>query len=147
MPDCVWLNMSGYVRISRNMHEYAQICLNGFCFIFPHSNPLSTLMRAYLFQRLHKTRSFSLKENEDTKLFLETKNLNFSIVSVILFGFCFRLNVFTNKISNVLLPLEVEGVGAVNLDILYFSLLLLVAFLLEHNLDKKNMGNIEGRTK
>ena len=77
MPACVWLNMSGYVRISRNMHEYAQICLNGFCFIFPHSNPLSTLMRAYLFQRLHKTRSFSLKENEDTKLFLETKNLNF----------------------------------------------------------------------
>ena len=33
-----------------------------------------------------------------------------------------------------------------NLDIPYFSLLLLVAFLLEYNVDEKNMQNIEAKT-
>ena len=33
----------------------------------------------------------------------------------------------------------------VNLDIPYFSLLLLVAFLLEHNVDEKNMRNTDVR--
>ena len=33
--------------------------------------------------------------------------------------------------------------GAVNLDIPYFSLLLLVAFVFKHNLDDKNMRNID----
>ena len=32
-----------------------------------------------------------------------------------------------------------------NLDIPYFSLLLLVAFLLEYNVDEKNMQNIEAK--
>ena len=32
-----------------------------------------------------------------------------------------------------------------NLDIPYFSLLLLVAILLKHNVDEKNMGNIDVR--
>ena len=31
----------------------------------------------------------------------------------------------------------------VNLDIPYFNLILLLAFLLEHNVDEKNMRNIE----
>ena len=35
--------------------------------------------------------------------------------------------------------------GAVNLDIPYFSLLLLVAFVLKHNVDEKNMRNIDVR--
>ena len=61
---------------------------------------------------------------------LETRNLIFSIVIAILFSFCFRLNTFTNKISNSLLPLRAEGAVVVNVDIPYFSLLLLVAFLL-----------------
>ena len=71
--------------------------------------------------------------------------MNFSIVAVILFGFCFRSNIFTSKISNLLLPLGNKGVGVVNFDIPYFSLLLLLvlAFLLEHNADEKNMRNIE----
>ena len=68
----------------------------------------------------------------------------FSIAAVILFSFCFRLNVFTSKISNLLLPLRAEGVGVVNLDIPYLSLLLLVVFL-EHNVDEKNMRNIDIR--
>ena len=51
---------------------------------------------------------------------METQNLIFSKVLVsILLGFCFRLNIFTSTISNLLLPLEAKGVGAVNLDILY----------------------------
>ena len=33
--------------------------------------------------------------------------------------------------------------GAVNLDIPHFSLLLLVAFVLKHNVDEKNMQNID----
>ena len=57
------------------MREYAQICLNGFCFIFPYFNALSTSWRAYLFQHLHKTKSFSLKEND--AVFLETQTLIF----------------------------------------------------------------------
>ena len=57
----------------------------------------------------------------------------------ILFGFCFRLNISTSKISNLLLPLGVEWVGSVNLNIPYFSLLYLVAFVLKRNVDDKNM--------
>ena len=76
---------------------------------------------------------------------METQNLIFCIAAVILFGFCFRLNTFTSKNSNLLLPLRAEGGGVVNLDIPYFSLLLLVAFLLEHNVDEKNMRNINIR--
>ena len=57
--------------------------------------------------------------------------------------FCFRLNISTSKISSLLLTLGAEGVGAVNLDIPCFSLLLLVAFLLKYNVDEKNIKNIE----
>ena len=76
-------------------------------FIFPYCNPFSSRTRAHLIQRLHKTESFSLKEND--AVFLETRNLIFSIVAVILFGFCFRLNIFTSKISTLRLPLVAEG--------------------------------------
>ena len=49
---------------------------------------------------------------------METQNLIFSKVVVsILLGFCFRLNIFTIKISNLLLPLLGQLTGAVNLDI------------------------------
>ena len=37
------------------------------------------------------------------------------------------------------------GVGAVNLDILYFSLPFLVVFVLKHNVDENNMRNINVR--
>ena len=51
---------------------------------------------------------------------METQNLIFSKVVVsILLCFCFRLNIFTIKISNLLLPLGAEGMGTVNLDILH----------------------------
>ena len=35
--------------------------------------------------------------------------------------------------------------GSVNLDIPYFSLLYLVTFVLKHNVDEKNMRNIDVR--
>ena len=44
-----------------------------------------------------------LRKNE--AVLLETQKLIFSIVVVLLFGFCFRLNIFTSKISNLVLPL------------------------------------------
>ena len=49
-----------------------EICLNGFCFIFPHCNSLSVSKRGYVFQCLLQTGSFSLKENK--AVFLEPQN-------------------------------------------------------------------------
>ena len=43
---------------------------------------------------------------------------------MLVFG-SFRQNTFTSKITNLLSALGAEGVGVVNLDIPYFSLLLL----------------------
>ena len=64
------------------MLGYVWICHSGFCFIFSHCNPLSTYLNAWLiifeslnFQRLHKIRSFTVKEKE--AVFLETQNLIF----------------------------------------------------------------------
>ena len=89
----VYPDMSEYAGIYINMPKSAWMAF----FIFSHCNPLSTWTRGYLFQRLHKTRTFSPEENE--AVFLETKNLIFSRVAVsILFGFCFRLNIFTSAI-------------------------------------------------
>ena len=88
------------------------------------------------------------------KLFSWRHKFYFSLVTVRIFvavriflvaGFCFRLNTCTSKISNLLLLLGTEGVGAVNIDILYFSLPFLAVFVLKHNVDEKNMRNINVR--
>ena len=60
-------------------------------------------------------------------------------------GFCFRLNISTSKISNFCYLWGSRGVGSVNLDIPYFGLLYLVTFVLKHNVDEKNMRNIDVR--
>ena len=92
-----WINQSSeYVRVNRvlNMSEYAWLCLAKnawiclnmpiYAWICPnlsewlllsYCNALSTWTRAYLFQRLRKTRSFGLKEND--AVFLEIKTLVF----------------------------------------------------------------------
>ena len=77
----ICLNMSACMCL--HMAEYAEICMNmpksawmAFALYFP-------LWSTYLFQRLHKTRSFSLKDN----VFLEIQNLIFPIVALILFVF------------------------------------------------------------
>ena len=80
VPHYLWLslNMSKYAWISWNMCEYALICYNGFYSTFIHCNSLSTWTRDYLFQRLRKTRSYSLKKHE--AIFLKRQNLIFWIV-------------------------------------------------------------------
>ena len=89
IPDYVWLNMHEYTWKCRYMREYDQICQNGFCFVFPYCNTLSTWTRASLFQRLHKSRSFSEGQFSKGKwcCFSETEKFIFSIVAVILFDF------------------------------------------------------------
>ena len=113
MSDYVWLNMPGYVWICRNMREYAKICLNDFSFIFPHCNPLSTWRRGYLFQRFHKTKSLVWMK---ARLFYESiwgNMRQFDLIAVsISFDFYFILNVLKSKISNLLLPLGIDGGGA-----------------------------------
>ena len=67
---------------------------------------------------------------------METQNLILSIVAAgIIFDFCFRLNIFTSQICCYFWGPRVAG--AVNHDIPYFSLLLLVSFVLKHNVDEK----------
>ena len=95
----IWIHliMHEYIWIWLNMLEYVWICLNlseWFCFTFPHCYPLSTWRHDYLFQRLHKTRSYSLKEHGT--VFLKRPK---------------------SKISYLLLPVGPEGTGAVNLGI------------------------------
>ena len=50
-------------------------------------------------------------------LFEETKLIFTVIAGSIWFNFYLKLNIFTSKISNLLLPLGAEGPRAVNLDI------------------------------
>ena len=54
-----------------------------------------------------KLKVLVLRKND--AVLLETQKLIFSIVAVILSGFCFRLNFFTSNISNLLLPSGTGG--------------------------------------
>ena len=79
------LDKCEYAWICGNIREYCYICLSVFCFTFLHCNSLS---------------------EETTDCFLEEKKFDFFIVAEsILFAFRFRRNIFTIKISNLLLPL------------------------------------------
>ena len=84
MSDYVWLNMPGYVWICRYMREYAQICLNGFCFIFPYCNTLSTWSVLTYFNVYTKLEVLVLRK---MMLFLVDTKIVFSIVAVILLLF------------------------------------------------------------
>lgn len=123
--------MPRYVWMYRSMREHVFIWLNSFCFIFLHCNQLSNWTRGYLYQRLHKSRCFSMHENE--AVFLGTQNLIFTIVAVsILFCFCFRLNILINKFSNLMLPLGAEWGGSCKSWHTHLSLVLLVAVYLNY---------------
>lgn len=123
--------MPRYVWMYPSMREHVFICLNSFCFIFLHCNQLSNWTRGHLYQRLHKSRCFSIHENEP--VFLGTQNLIFSIVAVsILFCFCFRLNILINKFSNLMLTLGAEGGRGCKSWHIHLSLLLLVAVYLNY---------------
>ena len=51
-----------------------------------------------------------LKEHEVVFL-IRQNSIFYGVVGSIWFVFCFRLNIFTNKISNLLLRFEAEGGG------------------------------------
>ena len=52
-------------------------------------------------------------------------------------GFCVRLNITISKISNLLLPLGVDGGGVCESWYTIFSLLYLEAIVLKDNADQK----------
>ena len=102
MPDNVWIclgNMPEYVRICVNMPKYAWMAF-GFTFLHFLIGFAIPWKRGYLFERLQETREtrgYSLKKQETP--FLKKQNLIFSLAAgSISFVFCFRLNIFTNKI-------------------------------------------------
>ena len=121
MPEYAWLYLAEYAWICLNMPIFAWICPN-LPEWFLLCNTLSTWTRAYVFQLLHKTRFWSYGE---WSCFPGDTNIDVSIVAVILFAFCFRLDIFTNKISNLLLTLEAEGSGGCESGYPVFSLFLL----------------------
>ena len=103
MPDYVWL-MPGYVDICVNMPKSARMAL---ALYFPISVP-SLLERVLTYFSVYtKLEILALRKNKAVPL--ETQKLIFSIVAAILFDFCFRLNIFTIKISNLVLRLGAEG--------------------------------------
>ena len=103
MPDYVWL-MPGYVDICVNMPKSARMAL---ALYFPISVP-SLLERVLTYFSVYtKLEILALRKNKAVPL--ETQKLIFSIVAAILFDFYFRLNIFTIKISNLVLRLGAEG--------------------------------------
>ena len=94
--------------------KMSHICrcdFNGFCFTCLRCNQLSSWTCGYLYQR-----SFSLKQNET--VFLNWQNLIFFVIAESTwFVFYFKLNIFTGKISNLLLPLGTRGLETVNFNI------------------------------
>ena len=112
--------MAKYARICLNMPEFSKICFNAWLLILTFRKLQVLIWR--------KMRLFSWRHN-----------LIFSIVTVsILFCCCFRLNIFTSKICRYLL--RMRGSGGSESWYTYFSLLLLAAFVLKHNRDKKKHG-------
>ena len=103
MPDYVWL-MPGYVDICVNMPKSARMAL---ALYFPISVP-SLLERVLTYFSVYtKLEILALRKNKAVPL--ETQKLIFCKVAAILFDFCFRLNIFTIKISNLVLRLGAEG--------------------------------------
>ena len=110
IPDYVWLNMPRYAWICRYMREYAQICLNGFCFIFPYCNTSPNWTCAVLTYFNVYTKLELLVFRKMVLLFVDTK-IDFFYSSCNFIALCFRLNIFTRKISNLLLSLGAERGG------------------------------------
>ena len=97
---CRVLNMPEYAWIRANMPRSSWMV---FALHFPIAIPcllgcVITYFNVY-------NRRYSLEENE--AVFLTTQNFIFSIIAgSIWFNFCFRLNMFTSKISILLFPSE-----------------------------------------
>ena len=93
--------MPNHSKICLNMPQYVWMCLNLPKWLLFYMSQLWFLF--YLNTWLLISTVYSLKEHEAVSL--NRKNLTFFIVAEsILLIFCFRLNTFTSKISNFLLP-------------------------------------------
>ena len=89
------------------MSTYARIYLN-----------VPELLLFYLSPVTYFNEFYSLKEHE--AVFLKRQKLIFSVVAgCIWFAFCFRLNTFTSKISNLLLTSGAEGAKGRDILIYY----------------------------
>ena len=90
-----------------NMQKYAWLCVNMPKFAWTVFALHFLIVIPCFIQRLHEGRRCSLKEHE--AISLKRESLVFSaVVGNIRFAFCFRINIFTSKISNLLLPLRDE---------------------------------------
>ena len=114
MPDYVWIYL--------NIPEYTAICVNmpksaWMAFVLHFPIVISCLLE-HLIACFNVYMKLKVIVWRNTRLFLTRQNLISSVVAEsIWFHFCFRLNIFTSKNSNLLLPLGTEGPRAVNLDI------------------------------
>ena len=104
-----WINPE-YVWLCLDMTEYAWMAS---AIYFPIFIPF--LLGGYLFQFSHKTRSHSLKKHK--AVFWQRQT---GVTGSIWCVFCFRLNIFTIKISNLLLPLRAKGEEGQGLWILIY---------------------------
>ena len=108
IPEYAWLCLAEYAGICVNMPNSAWMVFV-LCFpIVTHCLLEGVVTYFYVYTKLEV-----LVWRKIEVVSLEKQNLIFSIVAVsILFGFCFRLSIFTSKISNFLLSLGAEGGGA-----------------------------------
>ena len=124
----IWIKQgSKYVSVTQGceyawiflicLAEYARICTNmpksvwtAFVLYFPVVIPHFLEVVVTYFNVYTKLEVLVWRK---MRLFSWRQNLIFSIVDVsVLFGFCFRLNTFTSKISNLLSVLGADGVGS-----------------------------------
>ena len=95
------------------MAEYFGMSVNLLTWLFFYMSPLKSL--DYLNSRLLISTKFIVWRGTYEAVFLNRQNLIFFWKHFNCF--CMRLNIFTNKISNFLLPLRAERTGSVNFDI------------------------------
>ena len=129
MPDYVWLK-PGYIWICRYIRYMLKSVWMAFALYFSVVIPCPREHMLTYFSVYTKLEVLVLRKND--AVLLETQKLIFSIIAVILFGFCFRLN-FLQVRFQICCYLWGPRV----------SLLLLVAFLLKHNVDEKSMRNFD----
>ena len=129
---CLFMSsVSEYAWIYWNMHECAYICLNVFCFIFPHFPICFSIpfLLAHLVTYLHLYRRLEVYILKEQALFFKRQNFIFSLASIS-FILYFRLNIFASEIwiCCCLPGLQVGwGLGAVNL----YTLLVFCFFLVK----------------
>ena len=109
--EYTWI-VAAYAKLCLNMSSYAGICLKStwIAFALHCLIVISCLLECVITYFNVYWKIDSLKKHK--AVFLTRQNLIFSIVAgIIWFNFCFRRNVFTSRISNMLLFLGAEVGG------------------------------------